>query len=109
MVRYTTATGVIEFDDPEMTERILRNQQDADAQAKERVLMLATVYRVDGQPDPDVPFGGLLTRRLQLSESSVRTLITTGQLAYFCGGKKAYRVTEGDVVDYIERTKTRAA
>ena len=97
MVRLNTANGLIEFSDPALTERMLRNQQAVEAQAKADAIMLSVSYRLDGEPDAELPFGGLLTKRLQLSSRSVRELITTGRLGYCCGAKKGYRVSERDV------------
>jgi hypothetical protein len=94
MVRLTTANGIIEFEDRETTVALLQSQQAAEATAAAEALLLTTVYRVDGEADAAQPHGGLLTRRLQLSERSIRELITTGRLGYFCAGKKAYRVPE---------------
>jgi hypothetical protein len=94
MVRLTTANGLIEFEDSEMTERLLRNQQSVEAAAQAEAIMLSVVYRLEGEPDADVPFQGLLTKRLQLSNRTLREHITCGRLGYYCGAKKAYRVTE---------------
>ena len=76
---------------------LLKNQQAVEAQAKAEAIMQSVVYRVDGEPNTDLPFNGLLTERLQLSERSVRELITTGRLGYFCAARKAYRSSERDV------------
>ena len=94
MVRLTTANGIIEFEDPETTVRLLQSQQAAEATATAEARRLDTVYRIDGERNPNLDFGGLLTERLQLSERTIRELITTGRLGYFCAGKKAYRVSE---------------
>jgi len=97
MIRLNTVNGLIEFDDREAVLDLLKNQQAVEAQAKADAVMQSVVYRVDGEPKPDLPFKGLLTERLQLSERSVRELITTGRLGYFCAAKKAYRSSERDV------------
>ena len=89
---------VLEIEDSEAVLEIFKKQQAIDAQAmlaaKAEFLRLSTVYKIDGEPEPDEPHGGLLTKRMKMSESSVRKLITTGKLGYFCGAKKAYRVSE---------------
>ncbi len=97
MVRFKTANGLIEFEDPQMTERLLTNQQAVEAAAQAEAIMLSVVYRLEGAPDTDLPFQGLLTKRLQLSNRSLRELLTTGRLGYFCAAKKGYRVSERDV------------
>lgn len=97
MVRFTTTNGIIEFSDPALTAELLKNQQAVEAQAQAEAVMQSVAYRVEGAPDEAVPFGGLLTRRLQLSKRSIRELITTGRLGYVCAAKKAYRVSERDV------------
>ena len=94
MVRLNTLNGTIEFSDPELTAQLLRNQQAVEAAAQAEQVALSVVYRLEGEPDTDLPFGGLLTKRLQLSNRSLRELIATGRLGYFCAAKKAYRVTE---------------
>lgn len=113
MLRLTYVHGTIAFDNPELEERLMRHQQEVDAKAeawaRAETRQLNTVYRISGGYNPKQDFGGLLTERLQLSERSIRDLITSGQLAYFCGAKKAYRVTEPDVRDYLERVRVRAA
>ena len=97
MVRFTTANGLLEFENERVTLELLKHQQQVEAQAKAEAVMQSVSYRVDGEPDETLPFGGLLTRRLQLSERSIRELLTTGRLGYCCAAKKAYRVSERDV------------
>lgn len=94
MVCLNTVNGLIQFDDREAVLTMLKNQQAVEAQAKAEAIMQSVVYRVDGEPNPELPFGGLLTERLQLSERSVRELITSGRLGYFCAAKKGYRCSE---------------
>ena len=94
MLRLTYANGTIDFENPALEEQLMRNQQAVDAAAAAEARRLDTVYRVDGERNPHLDFGGLLTERLQLSERTLRELITTGRLGYFCAAKKAYRVPE---------------
>ena len=96
-LRFIMANGLLVIQHPELAAELLKNQQAVDAQARADAIMQSVVYRVDGEPNPDLPFNGLLTERLQLSERSVRELFTTGRLGYFCAAKKAYRSSERDV------------
>ncbi|TPG66095.1 helix-turn-helix domain-containing protein [Hymenobacter nivis] len=50
-----------------------------------------------------------LAEVLCISTRSAYELIRQGLINYNCLGKKNYRVTEADVVDYLESTKVRAA
>ena len=109
MIRFITTNGTIEFEDREATLELLKHEQTVAQEAKAIARLRSTVYRVSGQPDPDLPFGGLLTKRLQLSENRVRDLLTDGRLAYYCAAKKAYRVSEADVQAFEAKTKVRAA
>lgn len=79
----------------------LRADHQATAQAEAEAVMLAVVYRIAGEPDPLVPFGGLLTSRLQLSERCLREAISGGRLGYFLGAKKAYRIPEPAVRRFV--------
>jgi len=96
-LHFTMANGLLVIQHPEFAAELLKNQQAVDAQARADAIMQSVVYRVDGEPNPELPFNGLLTERLQLSERSVRELITSGRLGYFCAAKKAYRSSERDV------------
>ncbi|WP_151086865.1 hypothetical protein [Hymenobacter baengnokdamensis] len=91
------ANGLLEIQDAAVVVELLKNQQAVEAQARADAIMQSVVYRVDGEGNPDLPFSGLLTERLQLSERSIRELITSGRLGYFCAAKKAYRSSERDV------------
>ena len=96
-LRFTMANGLLVIQHPEFAAELLKNQQTVDAQARADAIMQSVVYRVDGEPNSDLPFRGLLTERLQLSERSVRELFANGRLGYFCAAKKAYRSSERDV------------
>lgn len=94
MVRLPTANSTPEPDSLTQQERALRHQQAVDAASTAEARRLDTVYRVSGTRNPHLDFGGLLTERMQASERTIRELITTGRLGYYCAGKKAYRVSE---------------
>ena len=96
-LHFTMANGQLVIRSEATVVELLKNQQAVEAQAKAEAIMQSVVYRVDGEPNTDLPFNGLLTERLQLSERSVRELITTGRLGYFCAARKAYRSSERDV------------
>lgn len=96
-LRFIMANGLLVIQHPELAAELLKNQQAVDAQARADAIMQSVVYRVDGEPNPDLPFHGLLTERLQLSERSIRELLITNRLGYFCAAKKAYRSSERDV------------
>lgn len=96
-LRFTMANGLLVIQSEATVVELLKNQQVVEAQAKAEAIMQSVVYRIDGEPNTDLPFNGLLTERLQLSERSVRDLITTGRLGYFCAARKAYRSSERDV------------
>jgi hypothetical protein len=96
-MRFTMANGLLEIQDAAIVVELLKNQQAVEAQARADAIMQSVVYRVDGEANPNLPFNGLLTERLQISERSVRELIATGRLGYFCAAKKAYRSSERDV------------
>lgn len=90
--------GALEISNPELEERVLVAHAEALGQREAQERALAVVYRISGQPDESLPYGGLLTRRLQLSERSARQLLVDGKLGYVCiGEEKGYRVTERHV------------
>jgi hypothetical protein len=91
------ANGLLEIQDAAIVVELLKNQQAVEAQARADAIMQSVVYRIDGEANVSLPFNGLLTERLQISERSVRELIATGRLGYFCAAKKAYRSSERDV------------
>lgn len=74
--------------------RLLEHHQAAKLAAEAEQAALSTVYRLSGEPDESRPYGGLLTRRLDISERTARALITEGRLKYTCLGLKGYRVSE---------------
>ncbi len=109
MLRLITENGRIEIQNEALEMRLLEKHITAQAEAKAAQEMLSVSYRVDGEPNADLPFGGLLTTRLQISERAARDLITDGRLAYSCvGAKKGYRVSERDVRKF-EAEQTQAA
>ena len=86
--------GVVEIEDPATAVRLMENEQRARLAAEAEQAALSVVYRLSGEPDDSRPFGGLLTRRLDISERTARALITEGRLKYTCLGVKGYRVSE---------------
>ena len=101
MVTFTTANGLLQFEDAATTARILEAQQRDRLAAEAEQAALSTIYRLSGEPDESRPFGGLLTRRLDISERTAYELLRTGQLRYTCAGKKNYRVSERGVREYL--------
>lgn len=99
--------GHIEVDSPALEAKLARERQQIEVAEKERAeaeqRWKSVVYRIGGEPDPDLPFGGLLTKRLQCAECTARDLIQAGKLRYFLVGKKGYRVTEDAVREYQAR------
>lgn len=88
------ANGLLVIRHPEFAAELLKNEQSARLAAEAEQAALSTVYRLSGEPDASRPYGGLLTRRLDISERTARTLITEGRLKYTCLGVKGYRVSE---------------
>jgi hypothetical protein len=98
MVVIVTAAGRVELQNPELEARLLEKHITAQAEAKAEQEMLSVSYRIDGDADPTVPFGGLLTTRLQICVRTARQLLADGRLAYSTvGQKKGYRVSERDI------------
>ena len=94
IVRLIMNNGVVEIEDPATAVRLMENEQRARLAAEAEQAALSVVYRLSGEPDDSRPFGGLLTRRLDIGERTARALITEGRLKYTCLGVKAYRVSE---------------
>jgi hypothetical protein len=97
VLRLILANGVVEIEDPTTARELLMNEQRARLAAEAEQAALSTIYRLSGEPDATRPYGGLLTRRLDISERTAYALITEGRLAYTCLGRKAYRVSEAAV------------
>lgn len=94
VLRFTMANGLLEIEDAATTVRLLEHHQAAKLAAEAEQAALSTVYRLSGESDESRPCGGLLTRRLDISERTARALITEGRLKYTCLGLKGYRVSE---------------
>ncbi|MCR5886694.1 hypothetical protein LRS06_02665 [Hymenobacter sp. J193] len=94
MLRLITSNGRLEIENEALETKLLETQlqRQADAEAEQKALMV--LYRIEGEPDPSLPYDGLLTKRLQVGVSTARLLITEGKIAYICAAKKAYRVSE---------------
>ena len=101
MVTFTTANGLLQFEDAATTARILEAQQRDRLAAEAEQAALSVVYRLSGESDPTRPYGGLLTQRLDISERTAYELLRSGQLRYTCAGKKNYRVSERAVREYL--------
>lgn len=101
VLRFTMANGLLEIQDAATTVRLLENEQRQRLAAEAEQAALSVCYRLSGEPDATQPHGGLLTRRLGISESTARALITEGRLKYTCLGRKAYRVSEHAVRELL--------
>lgn len=84
MVSFTTANGLLQFEDRETTIELLKNQQLVEAKAKADAAELSKSYSVK-----------TLAERLSISETAAYDLIRQGRIGYCCaGGAKGYRVSE---------------
>ena len=101
VLRFTMANGLLEIQDAPTAVRLLEHAQAAKLAAEAEQAALSTIYRLSGAPDESRPYGGLLTRRLDISERTAYALLTDGKLRYTCAGKKNYRVSERAVREYL--------
>lgn len=101
VLRFHMPNGMLEIQDAATTVRLLENEQRERLAAEAEQAALSVCYRLSGEPDNSQPHGGLLTRRLGISESTARALITDGRLRYTCAGKKNYRVSELAVREFL--------
>jgi len=101
MVTFTTANGLLQFEDAATTARILEAQQRDRLAAEAEQAALATVFRVTGKPDPTRPYNGLLTQRLDISERTAYELLRTGKLRYTLAAQKCIRVSELAVREFL--------
>ncbi|MGI4867486.1 MAG: hypothetical protein ACRYFZ_26440 [Janthinobacterium lividum] len=101
VLRFTMANGLLEIEDAATAVRLLENEQHQRLAAEAEQTALSTIYRLSGEPDESRPYGGLLTRRLDISERTAYALLGEGKLRYTCAGKKNYRVTERAVREYL--------
>jgi excisionase family DNA binding protein len=106
VLKFTMANGLLEIQDATTAIRLLENEQRQRLAAEAEQAALSVCYRLSGEPDNSQPHGGLLTRRLGISESTARALITEGRLKYTCLGRKAYRVSESAVRSLLGDTPT---
>ncbi len=100
-LRFTMANGLLEIEDAATTVRLLEAQQRDRLAAEAEQAALSVVYRLSGEADASRPYGGLLPRRLDISERTAYELLRTGELRYTCAGKKNYRVSERAVREYL--------
>jgi hypothetical protein len=101
VLRFHMPNGLLEIQDAATMVRLLENEQQQRLAAEAEQAALSTIYRLSGAPDETRPYGGLLTRRLDISERTAYTLLSEGSLRYTCAGKKNYRVTERAVREYL--------
>jgi len=94
VLRFHMPNGLLEIQDAATVVALLKNEQAARLAAQAEQAALSTVYRLSGKPDDSRPYGGLLTRRLDISLSTAYELLNTGRLKFTCLGKKGYKVTE---------------
>jgi excisionase family DNA binding protein len=101
VLRFHMPNGLLEIQDAATAVRLLENEQRQRLAAEAEQAALSTIYRLSGEPDETRPYGGLLTRRLDISLSTAYALLSEGSLRYTCTGKKNYRVTERAVREYL--------
>ncbi|OGX81990.1 hypothetical protein BEN47_05055 [Hymenobacter lapidarius] len=89
-VSFTTANGVLAFEDREAVLRVLAQEQTARLAAEAEQAALATIYTV-----------ATLATRLGISVRVVGDLLREGRIRYTCCGLKAYRVTELAVREFL--------
>nr|GFB33862.1 hypothetical protein [Tanacetum cinerariifolium] len=104
VLRFHMPNGLLEIEDAATAVRLMENEQRQRLAAEAEQTALSTIYRLSGEPDESRPYGGLLTRRLDISLSSAYALITEGKLRYTCAGKKNYRVSELAVREFLGDT-----
>ncbi|RZJ86274.1 MAG: hypothetical protein EOO60_13640 [Hymenobacter sp.] len=93
-IEFHAPNGMLIIKDAREFAQVLEHYQAAKLAAEAEQTALSTIYRLSGEPDESRPHGGLLTRRLDISERTARALITEGRLKYSCLGLKGYRVSE---------------
>jgi hypothetical protein len=101
MLRFHMPNGLLEIQDTATAVRLLENEQRQRLAAQAEQAALSTIYRLSGEPDENRPYGGLLTRRLDISLSTAYALLSEGNLRYTCAGKKNYRVSELAVREFL--------
>lgn len=102
VLEFHAPNGLLVIKDVRELVQVIENEQRLRLAAEAEQAALRVLYRLGGKPDESRPCGGLLTRRLDISESSARALITEGRLRYTCtGGSKGYRVSERAVREYL--------
>lgn len=100
-LRFTMANGILELQEPAYAIELLKDEQRQRLAAEAEQAALSSIYRLSGEPDETRPFGGLLTRRLDISERTAYELLRTGALRYTCAGRKSYRCSERAVREYL--------
>lgn len=88
-VQFTTANGVLAFEDREATLRLLEYDLRAKREAEAEQLQLSKSYDMDG-----------LAERLNIGVRCAYDLVRAGKIGYCLGGKKNYRISERAVRRY---------
>jgi excisionase family DNA binding protein len=101
LLRFTLANGMLEIEDAVTTVRLLEAQQRDRLAAEAEQSALSNVYRLSGKLDPARPYGGLVTKRLDISERTAYELIRSGRLRYTCAGAKNYRISEAACREFL--------
>lgn len=101
VLRFTMANGLLEIQDAPTVVRLLENEQRHRLAAEAEQAALSVCYRLGGQPDPTMPHGGLLTRRLGVSVRTAEQLLRDGKLRFTCAGQKCYRISEQAVREFL--------
>ena len=101
MVRFDLPTGSISFEDAITTVRLLEHEQRARLAAEAEQTALSVVYKVTGKPDPSRPYGGLLTKRLDISERTAYELVRSGKIHSTLAALKCIRVSELAVRQFL--------
>jgi excisionase family DNA binding protein len=90
IVTFTTANGILQFEDREMTARLLEFEIRATKEAEAEVKKRAQVYTIKE-----------LAKELNIGETAAYALIANGEIDYVCPGRKNYRVSEMAVRKYL--------
>jgi len=93
--------GTLEVSNPDLEREVLLTHTSEKARHDAFEQAMSVVYRIDGEPDDTRPYGGLLTRRLDISPRTAYQLLTDGKLAFTCAGKKNYRISERAVREFL--------
>lgn len=101
LLRFTLVNGMLEIEDAVTTVRLLEAQQRDRLAAEAEQVALSAVYVIGGEADEQLPYGGLLTRRLRVSERTAYQLLRDNKLRYTCAGQKNLRISELAVREFL--------